>query len=231
MSTASETKLLLSIVTSAELTSINWEPVAAALNCNKKAAAERYRKFKLKLPLPADHKATGSEAQLLLAIITSAQLSGIDWDAVGQALGCNKKAACERYRKFRLRLEKNGGGEGGKAAAKSTKTVNGRGAKAKKRKAEEDGEQDGDEKIAAEGGPVGGANGLAKKRARVTTEEMTESESIKEDSDEEDDCEGEGSELEDKFFEAGDGVNSENGPEYEGETLEYEGEDEEQYEA
>jgi hypothetical protein len=203
MSTAAETKLLLAIVTSAELTSISWDTVGSKLNCNDKAARERFRKFKLKFPLPADYKGTDSETQLLLALVSSAQVSGIDWAKVGTELGCNDKAARERYRKFKVRLEKkNGGGgeqqavDGGavkkgekrKAVAKTTKSGG-----AKKPRGEEKilSLSDCDEvaDLNADSDSEGGVRRSPAKRARVKKYEKVydelEDEAIKEETGEE----------------------------------------------
>lgn len=99
------------------------------------------------------------------------------------------------------------------------KAANGGGAKkSTKRKAEKDSE----EGVAAECGPIGGVSGLAKKRARVTSEEAVEAESIKHESEKQDGYEGTGTEgEEDVFFEAEDG-SGEAGYEGESERDEYE---------
>lgn len=222
MATASEIKLLLAIVTSGQVSGIDWTPVGLALGCNKRAAAERWRAFKLKLPLSAGKAATESQAKLLLAIVGSVQVSGVDWEKVGGELGCNKRAAAERWRAFRIKRGfKSSGGKGegegqgvegddaagkkrkigtAKATAEQTKAANGGGAKkGMKRKVEEDSE----EEVAAEGGPVGGGSGMAKRRARVASEEP---ERVKVKSDEQADDERDGTDgEEDEFFEADDG--------------------------
>lgn len=113
MATPSGIKLLLATVSSGQVSGINWEPVGAELGCNKRAAAERWRAFKLKLPLPVGKVATDSQAKLLLAIVDSVQVSGVDWEKVGVDLGCNKRAAAERWRAFRIKQAKKSGGQGG----------------------------------------------------------------------------------------------------------------------
>lgn len=217
MVTPAEARLLLAIVSAGKVSGINWEPVAAELGCNKKAAAERWRVFKAKLPLPPGKEATAAQAKLLLSIISSVQASGVDWEAVGKDLGCNKKAAAERWRVFRVKREKKGEGDangqaagestakkGGKAKA-ATKTTNGGGAKkpgtsAKKRKIEEAGE----EEAVTEGGTVRGVNGAAKKRTRAVKENSADA-SVKQESGKNGLNEGEGSDREDVFHEAEEG--------------------------
>jgi hypothetical protein len=108
MATPSEVKLLLAMATHGQVGRMDWEPVAATLGCNKKAAAERWRAFKTKLPLPADEAATAAQVQLLLAMVGSMPAAGVSWEAVGNELGCNKKAAAERWRAFRMKREKLG---------------------------------------------------------------------------------------------------------------------------
>jgi hypothetical protein len=223
MATASEIKLLLAIFTSGTVSSIDWEPVAIQLGCNKKAAAERWRAFKTKLPLPPGQNATDAQAKLLLALVSTVQVSGIGWEAVGNGLGCNKKAAAERWRAFKAKREKMGQGQslsagegsgsvkkGGKAAKASGGTKK---AAPKKRKVEESGDDKAvPDHMLAEGGPVGGS---AKKRARINAEEEDRPEGVKEERFEQNYVGlGEEPEREDEeFFDAED---------YEGEGPEYE---------
>jgi hypothetical protein len=211
-----EVKLLLALVSSTKLTSIPWSTVVSGLDCNVKAAQERWRRFKMKLQGEGNKPATAAEVELLLAIIPAVQLTGVDWGVVSKELGINNKAAQERWRRFKLKLpgkgEVEGQGDGqaadagkkrgkGKASAKTTNDAGGKksGAAAKKRKIEEESE----EGTSTDGGPVGGVNGSAKKRARVVKEEKAEEES------------GE-------YYEAEDGLGGEGGYEGEGEGPEYE---------
>jgi hypothetical protein len=208
MATTTEIKLLRAIVSSGQASGINWEPVAAELGCNKKAAAERWRSFKVKLPLPADKEVTDSQAKLLLAVVPSAQVSGVSWEIVGKDLGCNKKAAMERWRAFRVKREKVGQSfstsegavvNGEKAAVRAT---NGGVKKSSKKRKVEDSEGDSITEAVSEGGSVGGGiNGSAKKRARVESEEKAASENVKEESDVQSGHEGNGLELDHDEFE------------------------------
>ena len=211
MATPAEAKLLLAIVSYGTVSSIDWELVATELGCNKKAAAERWRVFKTKLPLRAGQAATDAQVKLLLAIAGSVQASGISWDAVGTALGCNKKAATERWRVFRVKREKmgqslsagEGSGSGKKSGSGNVKATTGaKKASPKKRKVSESEDEEGAaaETVVSEGGPVGGS---IKKRARVESE----SGSMKAESKDQDGELGEGSENgEDEFFDVEDGA-------------------------
>ena len=224
-----EVKLLLALLSSTKLPSIPWSTVVSGLDCSIKAAQERWRRFKIKLQGEGSKSVTAAEVELLLAIVPAIQLTGIDWGVVSKELGINNKAAQERWRRFKLKLpgkgEVKGQGDGqvadtvkkgGKGTA-SAKATNGRGGKksgdaAKKRKIEEESE----EETSTDGGPVGGVNESAKKRARIVKEEKVEEESGEH-------YEGEGPEREnDEFFEAEDGLGGEGGYEGEGEGPEYE---------
>jgi hypothetical protein len=223
-----EVKLLLTVISSTKLPSIPWPTVVSGLDCNIKAAQERWRRFKIKLQGEGNKPVTATEVKLLLAIIPAVQLTGVDWGVVSKELGINNKAAQERWRRFKLKLLGNGEVEGqsdghaadvvkksgkGKASAKTTNGGGGKksGAAAKKRKIEDESE----EETSTDGGPVGGVNRSAKKRARIVEEKAEEE--IGED------YEGEGPEREsDEFFEAEDGLSVEGGYEGEGEGPEYE---------
>ena len=239
-----EVKLLLALISSTKLPSIPWSTVVSSLNCSSKAAQERWRRFKIKLQGDGNKVTTAAEAELLLAIVTAVQLSGVDWSVVSKQLGVNNKAAQERWRRFKLKLPGKGEGgngqvsgavkQGGNGMTAATNTGGERAkmldAAGKKRKIEVEGEDEGGEGDGegdAEGVLVGGVNGSAKKRARVVKDENTEKdEGVKENSRQDYGGEGEEEELEtddDEFFEADDTLGYEGG--YAGEdTYGYEGE-------